>query len=212
MRRLESGCSAADLNIDTFGDSLMRSLISKKCQDRNINDLTQLPFYATNITSCYFLRTRWRPRFVLFEPEGLHFRTQAMDEMLDVKRQRRAALHRDVSIEFGTVDDAQQFNAGETAMGNGELIDDGDTKPGLDQDADRSAEPGANGDIVVELLAGKDFGHDATIGVSRINPYQRIADDFRCGYLLATRKFMAFGDDAKQLARRKGQEVEARVI
>src|SRR5712672_631002 len=96
-----------------------------------------------------------------------------MDEMLDVKRQRRAALHRDVSIEFGRFDDAQQFNAGETAMGNGELIDDGDTKPGLDQCADRGAEPGANGDIVVELLAGKDFVYVATIRLTRRSTHLR---------------------------------------
>jgi hypothetical protein len=81
-----------------------------------------------------FFADTWhlRPRSISFEREGLHFRTQALDEMLDVKRQRRAALHRDVSIEFGRFDDSQLFNAGETAVGNGELIDDGDTKPGLD--------------------------------------------------------------------------------
>jgi hypothetical protein len=36
---------------------------------------------------------------------GLHFRTQASDEMLDVKRQRRTTFHRDVSIELGRLND-----------------------------------------------------------------------------------------------------------
>src|SRR5580704_2789230 len=150
---------------------------------------------------------RLGPWSILFGPEGLHLGTQAMDEMLDVKRQRHAVLNRNVGIEFGRFDDSQLLNAWEPAIGDGELIDDGDTKTGLDQCADGSAEPCADGDIVAQFLAGEDFGHDAAIGVSRINADQRIPDHFRCGYLLATRKFVAFGDDAKQLARRKRKEV-----
>lgn len=94
-------------------------------------------------------------------------------------------------------------------MGNGELIDDGDTQSCLDQRADRRAEPRTDGDIVVELLTRKDSGHDAPIGISRVNADQRIADDFRRGNLLASSKFMPDRDDAEQLARRKRQEVEA---
>ena len=50
------------------------------------------------------------------EPACLHFQTQAMDEMFDVKRQWGAAFHRDVSIEFGGFDDPQKFDTGEAAM------------------------------------------------------------------------------------------------
>jgi len=53
--------------------------------------------------------------------------------MLDVKRQRRAALHCNVSIEFGGLDDSEDFDTRVATMGYGELIDDCDTKPGLAQ-------------------------------------------------------------------------------
>src|SRR6476660_6671803 len=99
-----------------------------------------------------------------------------MDEMLDVKRQRRTTFHRDVSIEFRGFDDPKQFDTREAAMGDGELIDDGDTEPCLDQRADRRAEPRTDSYIVLEFLAGKDLGHDAPIGIGRINANQRITD------------------------------------
>src|SRR5512134_497376 len=45
-----------------------------------------------------------------------HFRTQAFDEVLDVKRQRRSAFHRNISVEPGRLDYAQQFDAGVSAV------------------------------------------------------------------------------------------------
>src|SRR5258708_14682571 len=67
---------------------------------------------------------------------GAHFRPQAVNKMFDVMRQRRAALHCDISVELGRLGDAQQFDAGIAAMGDGELIDHRDPEPGLDQRAD----------------------------------------------------------------------------
>src|SRR6185436_3715251 len=148
---------------------------------------------------------------ISIDPAGLHFQTQAIDEMFGVKRQRRAALYRDVSIEFGGFDDPKLFDTGEAAMGDGELIDHGNTEPRLDQRADRRAEPRTDGYVVLEFLAGKDLGHDAPIGIGRINANQRITDDFRRRDLLAARKLMPDRHDAEQLARRKRQEVEAGV-
>ncbi len=55
------------------------------------------------------------------KPAGLHFQTQAMDEMFDVKRRWGAAFHRDASIEFGGFHDPQKFNAGEAAMRDGAI-------------------------------------------------------------------------------------------
>src|ERR1700676_283061 len=147
-------------------------------------------------------------RPVSTETAGLHFQTKAMDEMFDVKRQRRATLHRDVSLEFGRFGYTYQFETWKAAMGNRELIDDGDTEPGLDQRAHRGAEPRADGDIVVELLAGKDFGHDAPVGIRWVDADQRIADDFRRRNLLAACKWMPDRNDAEQLARRQRHEVE----
>ena len=63
-----------------------------------------------------------------------HFRTQTFDEMLDVKRQRRAAFHRNVSVEPCRLDDAQQFDAGITAMGDGKLVDHGNAETLLQED------------------------------------------------------------------------------
>src|SRR5882757_433064 len=146
------------------------------------------------------------------ESAGLHFQPQTMDEMLDVKRLRRTALHRNVSFEFGGFDDWYQFEAGKAAMGNSELVHDGDTQSRLYQRADGRAKPRTDGDVVFEFLAGKNFGHDAPVGISWVNADQRIADDFRRGNLLAACKWVTERDDAEQLARRKGQEVEAGVI
>ena len=77
------------------------------------------------------------------------------DEILDVQRQRRAALRRDVGVESGRLGDAQQLDAGVAAMGHGELIDDRDAEAGLDQRADRGAEPRPDGDVVAEVLRAK---------------------------------------------------------
>src|SRR5215475_8277201 len=97
-------------------------------------------------------------------------------------------------------------------MGKCELIDDSNTKPRLDERADGCAEPCTDGDIVVELLAGKDSRHDPPVGICRVNAYQRVADDIRRGNLLAACKLMPHRHDAEQLPRRKRQEVEAGVI
>ena len=86
------------------------------------------------------------------KPAGLHFQTQAMDEMFDVKRQRGAAFHRDIGLEFRGFHNPQKFDTGEAAMCDGELVNDGDTEPCLDQRADRRAEPSPNGYIVLEFL------------------------------------------------------------
>src|SRR3979411_1708054 len=101
---------------------------------------------------------RCRPQPVTLGSEGLHFGAQTRDEMLDVKRQWRAALHCNVSIEFGGLDDSEELDTRVATMGDGELIDDSDTKAGLDQCAHCGTESRPDGDIVTELLAGKKFG------------------------------------------------------
>ena len=87
----------------------------------------------------------------------------------------------------------QQFDAGIAAMGHGELVDHGDAEPGLDQRADRGAEPRPDGDVVVEFVAGEDLGHDPAIGIVGIDADQRIADDFGGRDLLAAGEFVALG-------------------
>lgn len=146
------------------------------------------------------------------EPTCLHFQAQAMDKMFNVERQRRVTLDRDVGIQSGRLHDPYHFDTGEGAVSECELIDDSDTKSGLDERADCRAEPCADGDIVVELLAGKDFSHHPPIGICRVNANQWAADDFRRGKFLATRKLMPNRHNAKQLPRRERQEVEAGVI
>src|SRR5258708_2273428 len=130
------------------------------------------------------------------EPAGLHFQPQAIDEMFDVKRLRRAALHSNVSFEFGWFNDWYQFEAGKTAVGNSNVGRDGNTEPRLYQRADGRAEPRTDGDVVVELLPPKDLGHDASVGISWVNADQRIADDFRRRNLLAACKWVTDRDDA----------------
>src|SRR6185312_12734935 len=58
-----------------------------------------------------------------------HLRAQAFDEIFDMLRQRGAALHRDEGIEGRRLDDAQELDARHAAMGDGELVDDGDAEP-----------------------------------------------------------------------------------
>src|SRR5450631_283402 len=135
-----------------------------------------------------------------------------MDEMFDVKRLRRATFHRNVSFEFGGFDDWYQFEAGKAVVRNSELVHDGDTKSRLYQRANGRAEPRTDGDVVIELLAAKDFGHDAPVRISWVNADQRITDDFRRRNLLAAGKWVTDRNDADQFARRKRQEVEAGVI
>src|SRR3954449_11509892 len=117
--------------------------------------ITQLLCCETNITSCSFPgRPRRRlPGRASRKSAGAHLRAQALDVVLDVKRQWRATLHRDPGIEFGRLGNAQQFDAGIAAMGDGELIDHGDAESGLDQRADRGAEPRPYRDVVAEFLA-----------------------------------------------------------
>src|SRR5216684_7749399 len=62
-----------------------------------------------------------------------HFRPQALDEMFDVQRERRAAFDRDVGVEASGLGDPKQLNAGIAAMRDGELIDDRNSKTCLDQ-------------------------------------------------------------------------------
>ena len=132
--------------------------------------------------------------------------------MLDVKRQRRTALHGDVGIEFGRLDDTQQFDAGIATMRDGELIDHRDAEPRLDQRADRGAEPRPDRDVVAEFVAGKDLGHDPAVGIGGVDADQRIADHFRSRNLLAPGEFVSKRHDAKQFARCQRQEVEAGVV
>ena len=56
--------------------------------------------------------------------------------MFDVQRERRAAFHRDKSIEPGRLRNLKQFDAGIAAMRDGELIDDCNSKTCLDQRTD----------------------------------------------------------------------------
>ena len=100
-------------------------------------------------------RLRWT---ISTKPAGLHLQTQATDEMFGVKRKRRAPLYRDVSIELGGFDDSKQFDTRKAAMGDGELIDDGDAEPRLDQRADRGTEPRSTtgiGDAIVARLGAQ---------------------------------------------------------
>src|SRR6478609_5707362 len=82
-----------------------------------------------------------------------HLGAQGLDEILDVKRQRRAALHRDIGVEPRRLGDLQELDAGIAAMGDRELVDDGDAESRLHQRADRRAEARANGDVVGEPVA-----------------------------------------------------------
>ena len=77
-----------------------------------------------------------------------HFRPQALNEMFDVQRQRRAAFHRDVRVESRRLGDPKQVDAGITPMRDGELIDDRNSKTCLDQGTDGSAETRSDGDVV----------------------------------------------------------------
>src|SRR6202163_3112952 len=82
-----------------------------------------------------------------------HFRPQALDEMFDVERERRAAFHRDVSVESRGLGNPKQIDAGIAAMRDGELIDDCNSKTCLDQRADGCSETRSDGDVVGQLIA-----------------------------------------------------------
>src|SRR5216683_8266892 len=117
--------------------------------------------------------------------DRLHLRTQAIDEELRMERQWRTPLDRDERVEERRLDDAQQLDARHAAMCHGELIDDGDPKPGLDQRADRSAEARLDGDVIGELMAGKDTRHDAAVGIVRVDADQRMTGHLGGGDLVA---------------------------
>src|SRR6202043_2931949 len=89
-----------------------------------------------------------------------HFGPQTLDEMFDVERERRAAFHRDVSVESGGLGNPKQINAGIAAMRDGELIDDCNSKACLDQRTDGCSETRSDGDGVAQLIAREYFGHD----------------------------------------------------
>src|SRR3954466_10088809 len=154
----------------------------------------------------------WLSRRRLVRSHRAHFRAQAFDEMLDMERQRRAAFHRNVSVEPGRLDNPEQLDAGIAAMGDGELVDHGNAEAGLDQRAYGGAEARADGDVVTEFLARKYLRHDPPIGIVGIDADQRIADDLGSRDLLASREFVPRRYDAEQLARRQRQEIEAGMI
>src|SRR4051795_2440881 len=152
----------------------------------------------------------WRrgPAFAPRRLDRAHLRAQGLDEVLDMKRQRRAALHRDIGIESRRLGDLDQLDAGIAPMGHRELVDDGDAEPRLHQRADRGAEAGADGDVVLEAVAREDLGHDPPVGIVGIDADQRIAGDLGGGDLLAAGELVARRHDAIELAGGERHEVE----
>src|SRR4051812_36118248 len=152
----------------------------------------------------------WRrgPAFAPRRLDRAHLRAQGLDEILDMKRQRRAALHRDIGVESRRLGDLDQLDAGIAPMGHRELVDDGDAEPRLDQRTDRGAEAGADGDVVLEAVAREDLGHDPPVGIVGIDADQRIGRDLGGGDLLAPGELVARRHDGIELARGERHEVE----
>src|SRR5216684_5390164 len=126
-----------------------------------------------------------------------HFRPQALDEMFDVERERRAAFHRDVSVESSGLGNSKEINAGIAAMSDGELIDDRDSKTCLDQRTDGCSETRPDGDVVGQFIAREYLGHDAPIGIVGVDSDEWVADHFSGGDLFPSREFMSLRHDAK---------------
>src|SRR5947207_14732395 len=90
----------------------MKSSFSRINVSRNIpplpdNTITHL-FHKHNLMlfsrfALFYARGGFRRAFPA-RLDRAHFRAQALDEMLDMQRQRRAALHRDVGVELCRLD------------------------------------------------------------------------------------------------------------
>src|SRR5580704_18687952 len=77
--------------------------------------------------------------------DSLHLRTQGLDEMRGIGRERRAALDGDIGVEARRLGNLQEPNAGNAAMRHRELVDNSDPESCLHQRADGVAEAGADG-------------------------------------------------------------------
>src|SRR5712692_3240863 len=105
-------------------------------------------------TMLFFLDARHRRRGAVSAwVNRTHFRPQALNEMFDVQRERRAAFHSDVGVEASGLGDPNQLNAGIAAMRDGELIDHRNSKTCLDQGTDGGAETRSDGDVVGQFMA-----------------------------------------------------------